>query len=242
MGSSGHGPAKGAERSVRLNVGRLRREYLDNDEGTGVTPDEIEGFFTTASGEYRFARWGRPIVPVIFGVADETLPVIKGAFEAVCTLARHQMAETDPELGTNCMVFFFRDWSELLEVPDLDRLIPELAPLVARLQGAGANQYRLFRFDEAGAIKAAFVFLRMDDALSELPAETLALGQVVQVMLLWSDQAFRERSPLAVAADTTILRPDIARVIRIAYDPVLPPTAQEVSHALRLAARMEREE
>ncbi|MEP3330646.1 hypothetical protein [Sedimentitalea sp.] len=207
-----------------------------------MTPEEIEALFVTSAGEYRFARWGRPIVPVIFGVQDETLPVIKGAFEAVCTLARHQMAEADPELGTNCMVFFFRAWSELLEVPDLDRLIPELAPLVARLQEADANQYRLFRFDEAGAIKAAFVFLRMDDALSELPAETLALGQVVQVALLWSDNAFRERSPLALAASTTILRPEIARVIRAAYDPAMPLTAQDSSHALRLAARMAREQ
>ncbi|MDU9002447.1 hypothetical protein [Sedimentitalea todarodis] len=207
-----------------------------------MTPDEIEALFVTSAGEYRFARWGRPIVPVIFGVEDETLPVIKGAFEAVCTLARHEMAETDPELGTNCMVFFFRAWSELLEVPDLDRLIPEIAPLVARLQEADANQYRQFRFDDAGAIKAAFVFLRMDKALSALPAETLALGQVVQVALLWSERAFRARSPLAMAADKTILHPDIARVIRAAYDPVLPPAAQDRAHALRLAARMEREE
>lgn len=224
-----------------MTVGSLRREYLDKDEGTGVTSDDIEALFATATGDYRFARWGRPIVPVIFGIADETLPVIKGAFEAVCTLARHQMAETDPELGTNCMVFFFREWAELLEVPDLDRLVPELARLVARLQGADANQYRLFRFDDEGAIKAAFVFLRMDDALSELPAETLALGQVVQVVLLWSDSAFRERSPLALASGTTILRPDIARVIRAAYDPIMPPTAQDPSHALRLSARMEHE-
>lgn len=206
-----------------------------------MTPDEIEALFVTSADEYRFARWGRPIVPVIFGVQDETLSVIKGAFEAVCKLAGHQMAETDPELGTNCMMFFFRGWSELLEVPDLDRLIPELAPLVARLQDADANQYRLFRFDETGAIKAAFVFLRMDDALSELPAETLALGQVVQVALLWSDNAFRDRSPLALAAGNTILRPEIARVIRAAYDPAMPLTARDPSHALRLAARMARE-
>ncbi|MEY8830338.1 hypothetical protein AB9K34_18330 [Sedimentitalea sp. XS_ASV28] len=203
-----------------------------------MTPDEIEACFTSAAGAYRFARWGRPIVPVIFGVEEETLPVIKGAFEAVCALAGHQMAETDPELGTNCMVFFFRDWAELLEVPDLDRLIPELAPLVARLQAAGANQYRLFRFDADGAIKAAFVFVRMDDALSELPAETLALGQVVQVILLWSDVAFRERSPLALVEDTTILRPDIASVIRAAYDPAMPVAAADGAHALRLFARL----
>lgn len=204
-----------------------------------MTPDEIEELFTHSDGSFVFARWGRPIVPVVFGVQDETLPVIKGAFEAVCTLAGHQMAETDPEFGSNCMVFFFRDWSELLTVPDLDRLIPELSPLVERLEAASANQYRLFRFDESGAIKAAFVFLRMDEALSDLPAETLALAQVAQTVLLWSQAAFRDRSPLAVAGDTTILRPEIADVVRAAYAPDLPVAAQDASHALRLFARMQ---
>jgi hypothetical protein len=36
------------------------------------------------------------------------------------------------------------------------------------------------------------------------------------------------------------LRPEIAAVIRAAYDPVLPPMAQDASHALRLAARIAR--
>ena len=67
------------------------------------------------------------------------------------------------------MVFFFRDWEELPLVPKLDHLVPDLAPLCARLSGAGANQYRLFRFDADGAIKAAFVFLRMDTALAAVP-------------------------------------------------------------------------
>jgi hypothetical protein len=57
-------------------------------------------------------------------------------------------------------------------------------------------------------------------------------------MLLWSDLAFRERSPLAVAGETTVLRPDIAALIRAAYDPVLPAAADDPSHALRLSARI----
>ncbi|WP_299988380.1 hypothetical protein [uncultured Ruegeria sp.] len=204
-----------------------------------MTPDEIEALFTRESGEFLFARWGRPIVPIVFGVEDETLATVKGAFEAVVALAGHKMAETDPELGVNCMVFFFRDWQELLEVPDLDRLIPELAPLVERLVAVDANQYRIFRFEEDGAIRAAFVFLRMDKEMSELPAETLVLSQVAQTILLWSDAAFRNASPLAIAGDTTVLRPDIAALIRAAYDPVLPGAAQDASHALRLFARLE---
>jgi hypothetical protein len=140
------------------------------------------------------------------------------------------------------MVFFFRDWDELTEVPDLDRLIPDLAPLVEKLKATEANQYRIFRFDNDGAIQASFVFLRMDEELSAVPAETLALSQVVQTILLWSDMAFRQASPLARVPETgtVILRPDIADVIRAAYDPILPAMSQDASHALRLFARIER--
>lgn len=199
---------------------------------------EIEALFTRQSGEFLCARWGRPIVPVVFGVDDATLSVVKGAIEAVVALAGHRMAETDPELGANLMVFFFRDWAELPAVPNLDRLVPDLAALCDRLAGQGANQYRAFRFDPAGAIRAAFVFIRMDDALAALPAETLALAQAVQVILLWSDRAFSESSPLARLGDAVVLRPEIAALIRAAYDPVMPAVARDPSHALRLAARI----
>lgn len=201
-------------------------------------PGEIEPLFTRSDGQYLFARWGRPIVPVVFGVDDASLAVFKGAFEAVVVLAQHKMAETDPELGANLMLFCFRDWGELLEVKDLGRLVPELPALVARLEAAGANQYRIFRFDRDGAIKAAFVFLKMDAALAEMPAETLALAQAVQTVLLWSDRAFDGTSPLARVGERVILRPEIGSVIRAAYDPVLPSAARDPSHALRIAARV----
>jgi hypothetical protein len=204
-----------------------------------VTPNEVEALFTRKDGQFTFARWGRPISPVIFGVDDATLSVVKGAFEAVVALAGHEMAETDAELGSNCMVFFFRDWDELNHVPKLDELVPGLTPLVARLQEQGANQYRGFRFDKNGAIRAAFVFLRMDDELSDMPVEVIALGQVVQTILLWSDIAFQTRSPLAMANETTVLRPDIANVIRAAYDPLLPVSGDDASLALRIFARLE---
>lgn len=206
-----------------------------------LTPEQIETLFTRNDGSYAFARWGRPVAPIVFGVQDETLRTIKGAVEAVMTLAGHQMAETDPELGSNLMFFFFRDWEELLAVPDLDRMIPDLAPLVDRLKASGASQYRAFRFDEQGGIKAAFVFLQMQGAMAELPAETLALTQAVQVALLWGDRAFAEASPLAVLPETgaTILRPEIAGVIAAAYDRMMPVAAEDKSHALRLFARLQ---
>lgn len=200
---------------------------------------DIEALFTRKDGTYLCARWGRPIVPVVFGVEDASVAVLKGAFEAVCVLAGHQMAETDPELGVNVMMLFCRDWDELAEVRDLDRLVPELRDLVERLKTADANQYRIFRFDETGAIKACFIFLRMDAALSDVSAETLALSQAVQSIVLWSNVAFRNGSPLALVDGKAMLRPDIADVIRAVYDATLPTVAQDPSHALRVAARIQ---
>ncbi|SHJ32925.1 hypothetical protein SAMN05444000_10791 [Shimia gijangensis] len=205
-----------------------------------MTPEQIEALFTRKDGSYTFARWGRPIAPVVFGVEDSTVPVVKGAIEAVATLAGHSMAETDPELGANLMVFFFREWSELLGIPKLEELIPNLGPLVGRLQDADATQYRAFRFDNDGAIQAAFVFVRMTDEMAEIPAESLALIQAVQVALLWSDSAFAQTSPLAVLPDNgaTVLKPEIAAIIAAAYDRMMPVAANDASHALRLFARL----
>jgi hypothetical protein len=206
-----------------------------------LTPEAVAALFTRSDGRFLCARWTRPVAPVVFGVEDASLGVLKGAFEAVVALAGHRMADTDPELGANLLVVFVRDWAELSATPGLDRLVPDLGPLVARLTAAEANQYRIFRFERDGAIRACFVFLRMDAALAAAPAETLALVQAVQWILLWSDTAFLGTSPLArLPGGRTILRPAIARLIRAAYDPVLPACATDPAHALRLAARMAR--
>lgn len=203
-----------------------------------MTPDQIEPYFIRADDGYLCARWGRPIVPVIFGVEEETLKVLKGAIEGVVAMSGHKMAETDPELGANLMVFFCRDWAELIDVPNLEKLVDRLPELVQRLSASDANQYRTFRFDEDGAIKACVVFLRMDDAMASQSAADIALAQAAQVMLTFGPRAFAEKSPLAVANGVTVLRPEVGAVIRAAYDPVLPAAAQDNSHALRLSARI----
>ncbi len=204
-----------------------------------MTQDAVTPYFTRADGSYLFARWGRPIAPVVFGVEDATVSIVKGALEAVVALAGHQMAETDPELGANFMMFFIRDWDEVLATPNMDRLLPDLAEIIARLKSVDANQYRAFRFDADGGIKAAFVFVRMDADLSRLPADTIALSQAVQTILLWSDQAFLGQSPLAAGIDGAArLKPEIAAIIRAGYDPVMPKCAQDGTHGLRMAARV----
>lgn len=205
-----------------------------------MTPDEIQELFTSHGGEFHFARWERPIVPVVFGVDDRTLPIIKGAIEAVVALVGHKMAQTDPELGGNLMLFFLRDWSELTALDGLARMVPGLDDTVAKLEREGANQYRFFRFEENGAIRAAFVFLRMDESLSEMAAEDLALSQVVQVIVLWGTRAFDATSPLArLPGGQVVLRPEIARVVAAAYDPLLPVADDDgIAFSMRLSARV----
>ena len=203
-----------------------------------MTPDQITALFTRADGQYLFARWGRPIVPVVFGVSDGTLAVLKGAIEAVVQLAGHRIAEVDTELGANLMLFFCADWAELQGVPGLDQLVPELGDLVGRLQAVDANQYRIFRFDPAGAIRACFGFVRMDAHLSAVPIETVALSQAVQIIVLWSDRAFLADSPLQILDGVALLKRDVGAVIRAGYDRVLPEMSRDPSHGLRLAARV----
>ena len=163
-----------------------------------MTPEEIERLFTR-NGAYAFARWGRPIAPVVFGVDDATLALIKGALDAVARLAGRAIAETDPELGANLMIFFFRDWAELRDVPNLGAMIPDLDATVARLEAVDASRYRAFRYDARGAIQAAFVFLAMRGALAELPAETIALTEAVETVLAWGEAAFAGALNIALA-------------------------------------------
>ncbi len=205
-----------------------------------MSPEEIEAYFTRNDKTFAFARWGRPIAPIVFGVEDETLRLFKATIEAVATLASHPISETDPELGSNLMVFFFRNWKELRDVPKLDQIVPELSSLVLKLEQAKANQYRVFRFDKAGGIKACFIFILMDEHLNTVSGETLCLSQIVQSILLWSDVAFLNASPLALLpSGEAILRPEIGALIRAAYDPALAVYSDQPSHALRLFARMQ---
>ena len=202
--------------------------------------DPIEEYFTRSDGQYIFARWGRPIAPVVFGVQDKTLVTLKTAIQSLTIIANHEMAETDPELGSNAMFFFFLSWDELLDVNDLDRIIPDLSNLVERLKSIQANQYRFFRFDADGGIKAVFTFICIDENLTSVSAEVLCLNQVVQMFLLWSDDAFKNNSPtLITKKGGVILNPIIGDIVRAVYDPTMPLVANDKSHALRAQARID---
>lgn len=187
-----------------------------------MEPDRIARLFTR-EGRYLCARWGRPVAPVVFGLAEETLDIFRGVTRAALAHAGHPLAETDPEMGANMLTFVLGDWDELADVPDLAELTGR-PDLPARLSGQGADQYRMFRFDPDGGIRACLSFVNMGGALADAhPAE---LAEMVVM-----------RGMLTFAQDVTPSR-ELADLIRAAYDPVMPVAATDPSHALRLAARL----
>lgn len=199
----------------------------------------VEAQFTRRDGSFRFARWGRALVPVIVGTNDEGCQIFEGGIQAVARIAGLEVGELDPDLGANFLVFLVNDWAELTEAPNLVRLIPNLNDLIANLTEHDANQYRVFNFTEDGAIRLCITMLRYDDELQRVSAQTLAVGQAVQGMLLWSDKAFMDESPIAVTDDgLCVVKPIFADLLRTAYDPVLPNAATDASLALRIAARL----
>lgn len=203
-----------------------------------LTAAQIESMFIN-EGRYIFARWGRPIAPVVFGTDTDSLDVFKDAFATVASLADMRLAETDPELGANFLVFFCQEWSEIKDIPDLDRLLANLDGLIEQLDTAKANQYRSFAFDPDGAIKLCVLLLKYDDDMAQVSAQALATSQMAQALLLWSPSAFHTTSPIGIIEknNMAIVRPSIAALIRAAYDKTMPDTAGEASHALRLEAR-----
>lgn len=103
--------------------------------------DQIAALFTR-DGDYLAARWGRPVAPVIFGLADESLDIFRGALKAAYAHAGHPIVETDPEIGANLMMFFCREWDELAEIPDFDQLTGQ-PDLIARLKQQHADYYQI---------------------------------------------------------------------------------------------------
>ncbi|MTE00901.1 hypothetical protein GIY56_11410 [Paracoccus sp. YIM 132242] len=188
-----------------------------------MTADQIAALFTRTDGTFLCARWGRPVAPVIFGLADESLDIFRGAIRAGFAHARHPLTDADPEMGANLMLFFVRDWPDLAGIPDLDRLT-DAPGLPDRLARTDADQYRMFRFDPDGGIRACLGFLRMGGRLADSHP-----GQLAEALFM--------RCALTFARDIAPSAP-VAALIRAAYDPVLPVAATDPAHALRLAARM----
>lgn len=203
-----------------------------------TSPETIEKLFDH-SGTYRFARWGRPIAPVVFGVDDDTLSAMKSAMATTVGVAGQTLAETDPELGSNFMWFFCQEWNEILSVPDLEKLVPNLDQTIAQLEQRNLNSHRVFAFDNDGAIKLCVMFVRIKGEMADVPVHVLTTGETFQAMALWSPNAFQDESPIAIIRENNLclVKPEYAAILRASYDATMPAVAYDASHALRVSAR-----
>ena len=204
--------------------------------------EAVEQLFKRKDGSYKFARWGRPIAPVVFGVDDDTLGYLKDAIAQTVAVTGGTLAETDPELGANFMWFFCTEWDEVASVPDLDKLVPDLENLIVSLKQKDVNEHRMFIFDNDGTIKMCLLFLRMKGNIVDIPVQVLATGETLQSLLVWAEDAFSAQCPIAVVKENgiCIVKPDFAALVRAAYDPLMPPSSVDASHALRLHPRVEK--
>ena len=195
--------------------------------------------FTSPDQRYHFARWGRPIAPVVFGVGDENLPHLKDAIAMTVGISGGMLVDTDPELGANFMWFFCRDWDEMLVIPDLDKLIPNFVNLITELQEKNATRYRSFGFEKNGAIQLCVVLIRVDAATERMSLQTLGTSETFQSLLTFGENAFDMHSPIATIKvnNLCIVKPEYAAVVRAAYDPALPAASNDPAHALRVSAR-----
>ena len=82
----------------------------------------------------------------------------------------------------------------------------------------------------------------MKGAVADLTVQTLAVGETLQSLLVWSKDAFSSHSPIAVIKENgiCIVKPSFASLVRAAYDPILPSYASDASHALRLHPRADK--
>ena len=191
-------------------------------------------------GKYIFSRWNKAISPVVFGVDDTSLVAIRAAFSNVISLTPLYLIDFDPELGANFLVFFCSNWEELNSIPNLSKLIPDLPTLLVTLHENGANQYRTFSFTASGAINLSILLLKYDSELASVSIQTLATSQMLQSILLWSPDAFKDESPIAMVKKNNmcVVKPVYAALVKAAYDKVLPNYSEDSSHALRLQSRL----
>lgn len=215
-----------------------------------MTPDadRIKRLFGGDSADgFKFARWGGPISPVVSGLDEKGGRLFGEAIGAVAEVAGAEIEVIDPEMGANFLVYVMSDWAHAARAPNLPNFLPELPKLIERLEAADANRYRVFAFDDQGAIRAAITLLRYDEQMKAAPVDYIALTEAMLGMLVFDEAGVSEDRPVVMAkfgeaddAETrAILNPWHAMLLRAAYDPAIPAGSKDPSLAMRLAARIE---
>lgn len=197
--------------------------------------------------QFKFARWGGPISPVVVGLDDKGCKLFEEAIGAVAELAGAKIEEIDPEMGANFMVYVMSDWAHATRAPNLPNFLPDLPALIQRLTEANANRYRVFAFDDAGAIRAAITLLRYDEQMQAAPVDYIALTEAALGMLVYDEAGVAADRPVVMARfedddARAIMSPWHAMLLRAAYDPAIPAGSKDPALAMRLAARIDVQE
>lgn len=238
-------PAENAENSV-MNGAESSASPLNEDAPSDGDADRIRALFHRAPidpegpARFQFARWGKPIAPAFCGLTDESEAVMREGFAAAAALAGLELAEEDPDLGANILVCVVERWSALPRTPGLVALIPDLAGLIVLLEAADRNQHRLVSFEPDGGLRLCVILLRYDDGMARLSGASLALGQALQALLYWSDEAFLCESPVTLRrGGKPIVKPRFARLLKAAYAPETPIASEDPALADALAERIQ---
>lgn len=205
--------------------------------------DRIKRLF--GGDRFKFARWGGPISPVVSGLDEAGAKLFVQGIEAVAEAAGAEIDEIDPEMGANFQVYMMTDWAHATRAPNLPNFLPDLPALIERLTEADANRYRVFAFDDQGAIRAAITLLCYDEQMRAAPVDYIALSEAMLGMLVYDEAGVAEDRPVVMAQldesddPRAIVEPWHAMLLRAAYDPAIPAGSKDPSLAMRLAARIE---
>ena len=206
------------------------------------TANRIQRLF--GGDNFKFARWSGSISPVVVGLDDKGTQLFEEAIGAIAEVAGLKIDEIDPEMGANMMVYVMGDWAHAKQAPNLPTFLPDLPALIDRLNQANANRYRVFAFDDAGAIRASITLLRYDEQMQEAPVDYIALTEAVLATLVFDERGVAEDRPVIIAKfedddyALAVLSPWHAKLLKAAYDPTIPAASGETSLAMRLAARV----
>ncbi|MCI4662562.1 MAG: hypothetical protein MRY63_12175 [Neomegalonema sp.] len=196
--------------------------------------DKIAALFTREDG-FLFAKWTRPMVLRVLGTDATGEKQIRSAFASTASAADLGIADEDPELGANMLVAFCDDWRELVGLHGLDALLPEGDRLIARLIAADVNEYTLFNFDADGGIRCAVILLRYQSEWRRMAPETLALTLAARALLLWSEEAFAQSSPVIRRRNGPKIENWFANLLSAAYDASVPTRSTDPALAQVLA-------
>ncbi|MEM8753215.1 MAG: hypothetical protein AAGF90_09585 [Pseudomonadota bacterium] len=198
-------------------------------------------------GAFKFARWAGPIAPLIVGLDDKGTRLFEEAIGAMAEVAGLEVEDIDPEMGANFLVYVMAEWAHAARAPTLPNFLPDLPALVERLEAADANRYRVFAFDDQGAIRAVITLLRYDENMRAAPVDYIALTEAALGVLVYDEAGAASDRPVVMARfengdgeedARAVLSPWHAMLIRAAYDPAIPAGSKDPSLALRLAARI----